>query len=148
MKFIKLIKADKKEDFLISKLKKEIKEGDPLDLLLEGVITKQNSELFTEAINEVLKPDNYSMYDMSKLLDAKIITKADKILFEKLIQAMMDDSYGNACDILLEKIVDKQDGDLFKKVLEVAIDERCEDELLNEKILTKDELKSFKNNNL
>ena len=38
--------------------------------------------------------------------------------------------------------------DLFKKVLEVAINEHYEDELLNAQILTKDELESFKNNNL
>lgn len=146
MKFIKLVKANAKYEFLLSKLKEEIEEGDPLDLLIRKVVTKEDGELFEQAINKVIEPDNYSFDDMKELLDKNIVNKQDKKLFKKIIDNMLNDSYGNACDILLEKIVDRRDGNLFKQVLKEVINQGLEDELLDAQILTKDELEYFKNN--
>lgn len=102
------------------------------DLLNDKIITREDGELFNQAVNNAIK-DIGSFY----VLVNKIITKEDEELFNQAVNSVIEE--GRSSDLLSEKIISREDGKLFNQAVNNVIERGYGYDLLRDKIITRED---------
>ena len=102
------------------------------DLLNDKIITREDGELFNQAVNNAIK-DIGSFY----VLVNKIITKEDEELFNQAVNNVIEE--GRSSDLLSEKIISREDGELFNQAVNNVIEKGYGYDLLRDKIINRED---------
>lgn len=114
-----------------------------IDDLLSKKITKKDGEVFDRAVNDAINYFSYYLY--SSLLYDKIVTREDGELFDKVVSRAIEDGKGR--ELLRDNIITKEDGDLYNQAINQALkDEGWKQYLLEENIITQEDIDNIKNN--